>query len=66
MKSEWINDVWKQNFKHSIKATDNNIIDKNKCTIFHNLNVTASLLSVEEKQNLKKIINDNGIMLIIK
>lgn len=63
MKKGWIEHVWELSSKESVKATDYNIIQKYKCPIFFNINVTSSLLSIEEKAIISEKINENGNIL---
>jgi hypothetical protein len=60
MKKSWIEDVWKKNLVSYVKATDECIINEYKVPIFYNLKVTASGLAEREKNEIRKIICDNG------
>ncbi|KZS16094.1 putative DNA topoisomerase 2-binding protein 1 [Daphnia magna] len=59
MISDWIDAVWDANLEETIHATDP-IFTSLHCPIFHGCIVSASQISVEERESIKKIIRANG------
>lgn len=59
MTVEWVDAVWNEGLKRNIHATDT-VFEKFKCPIFHQLEITTTNLSVQEKNRLKELINSNG------
>lgn len=60
MKADWVAHVWKRSLVSDISATDGTIVDEFKCPMFYNLRVTASSLTENEKNKIRKIIDSNG------
>ncbi|XP_045030962.1 DNA topoisomerase 2-binding protein 1 isoform X3 [Daphnia magna] len=56
---DWIDAVWDANLEETIHATDP-IFTRLHCPIFHGCIVSASQISVEERESIKKIIRANG------
>ncbi|KAK0078812.1 hypothetical protein PV325_002080 [Microctonus aethiopoides] len=56
---EWIKAVWNANLTEFTLANDPSF-DKYKCSTFMNLIVTASNLPKRQKEEAKKLINENG------
>ncbi|KAF7995978.1 hypothetical protein HCN44_008733 [Aphidius gifuensis] len=55
----WINAVWEKNQNEFIKASDP-IFNNHKSPVFMNLVVTSTGLSKRQKEEVKKLINENG------
>lgn len=56
---EWVEAIWKINLTEYIKA-DNSMFDKYKAPVFLNLVVTSTNLPKPQKEEIKRLINDNG------
>lgn len=65
MTLEWVEAVWRLSQEKNIKATDPAIVAEHRCPIFFNMFITTSNLSKKEKDELKKLINDNGTDYVI-
>lgn len=59
MHADWIEDVWNKNLNNYVPATDEQF-NACKLPIFYNLNVSCTLLAMDEKQTVERLINDNG------
>ncbi|XP_015595302.1 DNA topoisomerase 2-binding protein 1-A isoform X2 [Cephus cinctus] len=55
----WLDAVWNTNLQQFVKATDS-MFDKYKCPVFLNLVITSTNLPRREKDELKKLIDNNG------
>ncbi|XP_017886293.1 DNA topoisomerase 2-binding protein 1 isoform X2 [Ceratina calcarata] len=56
---KWVEAIWEENLKHFTKP-DDEIFDKYKAPVFLNLIVTATNLQKRQKEELKRLIGDNG------
>ena len=56
---QWIKSVWETNLKDYIPAKDK-VFDEFKCPVFLNLVVTSTNLNKKIKEDVKKMINQNG------
>ncbi|XP_029032844.2 DNA topoisomerase 2-binding protein 1 isoform X2 [Osmia bicornis bicornis] len=56
---EWVEAIWKTNLNDFIKA-DDSIFNKYKAPVFLNLVVTSTNLPKRQKEEIKRLINDNG------
>ncbi|XP_076627119.1 mutagen-sensitive 101 isoform X1 [Colletes latitarsis] len=56
---EWIDTIWEVNLKEFVKA-DDNMFSKYKASVFLNLIVTSTNLPKRQKEEVKRLINDNG------
>lgn len=59
MTEEWVDRVWNESLKRNIHGNDPEYIIF-KCPIFYNLVFTSSYLKKEQKESLKKLIENNG------
>ena len=51
--------MWETNLKDSIRATDP-VFDRYNCPVFLNLIVTSTNLNKRQKEDIKRLINNNG------
>ncbi|KAJ8681698.1 hypothetical protein QAD02_017490 [Eretmocerus hayati] len=56
---DWVKSVWETNLTETIPATDSQF-EKHKCPVFFNLVVTTTNLSKRQKEEVRKLISDNG------
>lgn len=59
MTYDWVKSVWVTNQNDSVSAKDS-IFDKYVCPTFLNLVVTSTNLPKRQKEEVKKLINENG------
>ncbi|XP_044585283.1 DNA topoisomerase 2-binding protein 1-A isoform X2 [Cotesia glomerata] len=58
-KYDWITQVWQENLKTFVKATEP-CFDKYKCPVFFNIVVTASNVGKKDKEKIKDLITKHG------
>ncbi|CAK9821901.1 DNA topoisomerase 2-binding protein 1-A [Anthophora retusa] len=56
---EWVEAIWEENLKDFVKA-DHAMFDKYKASVFLHLVVTSTNLSKRQKEEIKRLINNNG------
>lgn len=59
MKSDWINDVWETSQRECIRGTHENF-NKHRVPTFYNLGITSTGLKEHLKEDIKRIIQENG------
>ncbi|XP_069689282.1 DNA topoisomerase 2-binding protein 1-A isoform X2 [Periplaneta americana] len=59
MTEKWVISVWEASCKRNVHASDPEF-QEYKCPVFHGLTITCSNLPRQEKEKIKKLINDNG------
>ncbi|XP_059622588.1 DNA topoisomerase 2-binding protein 1-B-like [Phlebotomus argentipes] len=56
---EWVKDIWDKNQERAILAEEP-IFNRHRLPVFHKLVVTSTNLSNTEKENIKRLIEENG------
>jgi len=59
MTEDWVHNVWLESCKRNVHASDPEF-QAYKCPVFHGLIVTCSNLPRQQKEEIRKLINDNG------
>lgn len=59
MTQDWVHSVWEASCKRNVHASDPEF-QAYKCPVFHGLTITCSNLPRQQKEELRKLINDNG------
>jgi topoisomerase (DNA) II binding protein 1 len=59
MTADWVQNVWLESCKRNAHASDPEF-QAYKCPVFHGLTVTCSNLPRQQKEEIRKLINDNG------
>ncbi|KDR12289.1 DNA topoisomerase 2-binding protein 1-B isoform X2 [Zootermopsis nevadensis] len=59
MTGQWVHSVWEASCKRNIHACDPEF-QAYKCPVFHGLTITCSNLPRQQKEEIRKLINDNG------
>ena len=59
MTEDWVHNVWLESCKRNVHASDPEF-QVFKCPVFHGLTVTCSNLPRQQKEEIRKLINDNG------
>ncbi|PNF40863.1 hypothetical protein B7P43_G15936 [Cryptotermes secundus] len=59
MTQDWVHSVWEASCKRNVHASDPEF-QVYKCPVFHGLTITCSNLPRQQKEELRKLINDNG------
>jgi hypothetical protein len=59
MTEDWVHNVWLESCKRNVHASDPEF-KAYKCPVFHGLIVTCSNLPRQQKEEIRKLINDNG------
>jgi len=59
MTEDWVCNVWLESCKRNVHASDPEF-QAYKCPVFHGLIVTCSNLPRQQKEEIRKLVNDNG------
>lgn len=59
MTEQWVYSVWEASCKRNVHACDPEF-QAYKCSVFHGLTITCSNLPQQQKEEIRKLINDNG------
>jgi topoisomerase (DNA) II binding protein 1 len=59
MTQDWVRSVWDASCKRNVHASDPEF-EAYKCPVFHGLTVTCSNLPRQQKEEIRKLIHDNG------
>lgn len=59
MTENWVHNVWLESCKRNAHASDPEF-QTYKCPVFHGLTITCSNLPRQQKEEIRKLINDNG------
>jgi hypothetical protein len=59
MTQDWVRSVWEASCKRNVHASDPEF-QAYKCPVFYGLTITCSNLPRQQKEELRKLIQDNG------